>query len=97
MNGTKSFLTKCKFITEMTGRETEVDADPDLSRDTKLKQVFRNLTDFLYTQEKPENRLTKPLWHPKRWISTNFPDKDPHEDPRPPGRVSPLERSFNLL
>ena len=70
-----------------------IDADPDLSKDTKLKQVFRKFTNLLYEWEKPTSRYERSWYDPSRWIDLDL-GTDPIKEPRKEYR---LEKQFNLL
>jgi len=70
-----------------------IDADPDLSKDTKLKQVFRGFTNALYEWGKPTPRTELPWYNLSRWIDLDL-GQDPLKEPRKEYR---LERQFNLL
>ena len=59
----------------------ETSYDPDLSRDNKLKQVFRNTFNWYFEQKKPTLRSEKPWWRPDS-IEDGWFGQDPIQDPR---------------
>ena len=56
------------------------DDAPDLSRDTKLKKVFRDVCQWYFGQEKPSVRTEMPWYYPNKKIDGWF-TKDPIRDP----------------
>jgi len=70
-----------------------LDADPDLSKDTKLKKLFRDTTDWMFDTSKPVAKYDKPWYHPGRLF-----DSQCGEDPiKTPNNDSHLERNYALV
>ena len=70
-----------------------LDADPDLSKDTKLKKLFRDTTDWMFDTSKPVAKYDKPWYHPGRLF-----DSQCGEDPiKTPQNDSHLERNYALV
>ena len=63
----------------------------DLSKDTKLKKVVRDVTDWMFTQKKPISKYEKPWYYPNRWYDWKF-SQDPFIAPPEKYR---LEKEMN--
>ena len=60
-----------------------LDADPDLSKDTKLKKLFRDTTDWMFDTSKPVAKYDKPWYHPGRFFDSQA-GEDPIKTPQTP-------------
>ena len=56
------------------------DDAPDYSRDNALKKIFRNVSDWMFTQDKPTPREDLPWYMPNKIFNGWF-DKDPIVEP----------------
>lgn len=63
-----------------------------MSRDNKLKQVFRNTFNWYFEQKKPTPRSEKPWWRPDS-IEDGWFGQDPIQDPR---TKYDFEKQFNF-
>jgi len=63
----------------------------DLSKDTKLKKLCRDVTDWMFTRQKPISRYDQPWYYPKRWHDWKW-SQDPFIEPPEPYR---LEKEMN--
>ena len=83
----------CETISQFSEMGENLDADPDLSKDTKLKKLFRDTTDWMFDTSKPVAKYDKPWYHPGRFF-----DSQAGEDPiKTPQNDSHLERNYGMV